>query len=78
MKSVTATELRGNIYRLLDEVIETGMPIEIERKGKKVRIVTVEPVDKLKNLTLRNDVINGDPEDLVTISWEHEINLDFP
>jgi len=75
---VTATELRGNIYRLLDEVIETGMPIEIERKGKKVRIVTVEPVDKLKNLTLRNDVINGDPEDLVTISWEHEINLDFP
>ena len=78
MKSVTATELRGNIYKLLDEVIETGMPIEIERKGKKVRIMSVEPVDRLKNLTVRDDVINGDPEDLVNISWEHEINLDFP
>jgi PHD/YefM family antitoxin component YafN of YafNO toxin-antitoxin module len=39
-KRVTASHLRQNIYRILDEVIETGQPVEIERKGSVVRIET--------------------------------------
>jgi len=39
---MTASKLRQNIYRALDEVIETGVPLEIERKGKRLRIVPVE------------------------------------
>ncbi|NOY69750.1 MAG: type II toxin-antitoxin system Phd/YefM family antitoxin [Deltaproteobacteria bacterium] len=78
MKTITITELRGNIYRLLDEVLNTGVPIEINKAGKKLRIVPVDKVDKLQNLESRPDVINGNPDDLVSISWEKEVNLDLP
>ena len=33
MKTITITELRGNIYNLLDEVLNTGIPIEINKGG---------------------------------------------
>jgi hypothetical protein len=77
MKSVTPTELRGNLYNLLDEILKTGIPLEIDRGGKRLRIVPVETVDKLQSLVHRPDIIQGDPEDLVSISWEEEINLDL-
>ena len=31
MKTVTATELRTNVYQLLDEVLNSGSPIEVKR-----------------------------------------------
>ena len=77
MKSVTPTELRANIFRLLDEVLKTGIPLEVRKGGKKLRIVTVEKVDKFHNLVARPHVIQGDPEQLVEISWEDEVNLDL-
>jgi hypothetical protein len=40
---VTASKLRENIYRILDEAIETGQPVEIVRKGVVLRIVTEKP-----------------------------------
>ncbi len=78
MKSVTPTELRSNIYQLLDEIIQTGVPIEIDRNGVKLKITTIEPVNKLKNLVPHPDFVNGDPDDLPTLTWEDELNLDFP
>lgn len=75
MKTITVTELRGNIYNLLDEVLATGAPLEIKKGGRKLRIVSVEPVDKFANMDFRPDVINGDPEDLIHIEWEHNIDL---
>ncbi|MBK7896101.1 MAG: type II toxin-antitoxin system Phd/YefM family antitoxin [Candidatus Promineifilaceae bacterium] len=78
MKTVTPTELRANIYKLLEEVLDTGIPLEINKGNKRLRIVPVEQGQKLQNLTPRADVIQGDPEDLVTISWEKEVNLDLP
>ncbi|MEB3309051.1 MAG: type II toxin-antitoxin system Phd/YefM family antitoxin [Snowella sp.] len=78
MKSITPTELRGNLYNLLDEVLKTGIPLEIERGGKRLRIVPVEIGDKLQRLVHRPDVILGDPNDLVSVSWEQEVNLDLP
>jgi PHD/YefM family antitoxin component YafN of YafNO toxin-antitoxin module len=36
MKTVTITELRRNIFRLIDESLETGEPILLHRKGKRV------------------------------------------
>ena len=78
MKSITPTELRGNIYNLLDEVLDSGVPIEISKGNRKLRIVPVEKVDKLQNLILKPNVIKGNPEDLVNISWEKEVNLDLP
>jgi len=78
MKTITPTELRGNIYNLLDEILNTGIPIEITKGGKKLRIVPISKANKLQNLVSRPNVINGNPNDLVDISWEKEINLDLP
>ena len=78
MKSVTPTELRKNLYNLLDEILKTGIPLEIDRGGKRLRIVPVETINKLQNLVHRPNVIEGDPEELVNISWEEEVNLDLP
>jgi len=36
MKEVTLTELRRNIFRLIDESLETGEPIVVNRKGRRV------------------------------------------
>ena len=78
MKTVTPTQLRTNIYNLLDEVLKTGLPLEIKKGDKKLRIVPVDEIDKLKNLVTRPDVIQGDPDDLVEIDWMDEVNLDLP
>lgn len=78
MKSVSPTELRNNVYKLLDQVLNSGVPLEIHKSGKLLRIVPVEKQSKLQNLISRPDVIVGAPEDLVDISWDREVNLDLP
>jgi antitoxin (DNA-binding transcriptional repressor) of toxin-antitoxin stability system len=78
MKTVTPTQLRTDIYNLLDEVLKTGLPLEIKKGGKRLRIVPVEKVDKLKNLPVRSEVIQGDPDDLAEIDWSNEVDLDLP
>jgi len=78
MKSVTPTELRGNIYKILDEVLETGIPIEINKGGKKLKLIPLNETDKFKNLVSRPETINGDPEEFVHINWEKVVNLDLP
>ena len=78
MKTISPTQLRKNLYKLLDEVLETGIPLEINRGGQLLRIMPVEKVNKLEKLKKRTDVIIGDPSDLVDISWEGEVNLDLP
>lgn len=75
MKKVTLTELSNNIDRLLVMVLETGIPLEINKNGKLLKIVTIEKKDKLKNLTFKPDVIQGNPDDLVNISWEQIVKL---
>lgn len=78
MKTITPTQLRTNIYNLLDEVLKTGLPLEIKKGDKKLRIIPVDKIDKLKNLISRPDSIQGNPDDLVEISWVDEVNLDLP
>jgi prevent-host-death family protein len=68
MKSLTASQLRADVYRLLDRVIETGEPIEVLRGEKKVRIVPVEPRKRTERLKRRN-WIAGDPEEILTVDW---------
>lgn len=70
--AVTPSQLRQDIYRLIDRVLETGEPLEIERKGKRLRLVAEEPVDRLSRIRVDPGVINGNPEDLVSIDWSVE------
>ncbi len=67
--AMTASELRKNIYRLLDEVLETGVPLEIERKGQTLRIVPEERLSKLDRITGREDFLVGDPDDIIHMDW---------
>jgi prevent-host-death family protein len=39
MKTITVTELRANIYNLLEEVLATGVPLEINKGGRKLRTI---------------------------------------
>lgn len=66
-----ASQLRENIYRILDEVLETGVPVEIERKGKILKIAPAEQRSKLANLKPR-DYLLSDPEELVHVDWSGE------
>lgn len=70
---ITASELRKNIYNLLDQVIDTGVPLEIIRKGKKLKIVSENPKSKVENLKKR-ETFKGDPESFVHIDWSGEWN----
>ena len=71
---ITASKLRENVYKMLDQVLETGTPLEIERRGRKLRIVPADtPVKrKLDRLQGRPGTINGDPRDLVHLDWSSE------
>ncbi len=75
MKTISVTELRNNIYNLLEEVLTTGVPLEVKKGKRKLRIAPVEPVDKFADMEFQPDVINGDPEELVHIEWEYDIDL---
>ena len=63
--AITATRLRSDLYRLIDDVIRKGTPVEVELRGRKVRIVPVEPRDKLANLVKRPGAIAGSAARLV-------------
>lgn len=57
---VTASQLRADVYNLLDHVLDTGEPLEVLRNGQILRI-TGRRRDWLDELPRRPDVIVGDP-----------------
>jgi hypothetical protein len=73
---LTASRLRQNVYRVLDQVIETGIPVEIERHGRRLRIVPASAgrrpaPGKLQRLKPRR-YLRCAPETLVHIDWSRE------
>ncbi len=71
---ISATELRQNLYKILDAVIATGEPVEIDRKGGLVRIVR-EPRPSIWEALEVHEVINGDLEVDWTAEWDGESEL---
>lgn len=68
---LNATNLRASLYKVIDQVIETGIPVEIERKGKIVKLVPVQERNKLANLEAHPDTIMGNPDDLIHMDWSN-------
>ncbi|HXI13023.1 MAG TPA: type II toxin-antitoxin system Phd/YefM family antitoxin [Thermoanaerobaculia bacterium] len=68
---MTASKLRQNIYRVLDEVLDSGVPLEIERRGKILKISPPETTSKFSRLEKR-DCILVEPQELVHIDWSDE------
>jgi hypothetical protein len=83
--AVSATQLRQNIYAILDEALATGKAVEIERKGKLLRIVPDSSLaeeseedfrkefPRLARLKDHKNVI-GDIEDLINVTWSHDFS----
>ena len=68
---VTASTLRQNIYSILDQALESGQPVEITRKGRRLRIVPEQKPSKLAQLKRRSCVV-GDLDSLVHLDWTRE------
>lgn len=71
MKTLTPSKLREDIYRILDKVLETGVPIEVNRQGRRLKISSEEPANKLANLKKR-PYLKCDPEEIVHMDWSRE------
>lgn len=67
--TLTATELRKNVYRILDEVLETGIAQEVQRHGKKLLIVPAEPRRRRFEDAPKRRVLNCSFDELVGTRW---------
>lgn len=77
MDAMSLTALRNKLFKVVDEVIKTGIPAEIERNGHRLKIVLEEKKSKLDNLK-PHDCIVGDPNDLIHLKvaeWGETNNL---
>ena len=76
-KPITATQLRTDVYRILDQVLETGEPQEISRGNEKLVIVPMGSPRRrrLADRPKRNG-IRCTLDELVGTSWEKEWNPD--
>jgi hypothetical protein len=62
-----------NLLAILDKVAETGVPLEIQRKGKRLIVSPVEKeMAKIDRLEPHPEFIVGNPDDLVKMDWSSE------
>lgn len=71
---ISLTYLRANLYKIVDQILASGVPVEIERHGLKVRIMPISPHDKLSRLKKRTQVVNGNSDELVHFDWSSHWN----
>lgn len=69
--TLSGTKLRENVYRVLDEVLETGQSVEILRKGRILRIVPDQTSSRLGRLRKR-PTLRESPDKLVHVDWSSE------
>jgi len=69
--SISGTKLRENVYRVLDEALETGKSIEIRRKGRTLRIVPEPSGSRLDRLRKR-PTLRGESDEIVHLDWSSE------
>ncbi len=74
---VTPTELRKNLFKLLDRVAETGQPLEINRNGIILRIVPQQKISKLQRLK-KHRTMQCAPETIIENNWEEAWHRDLP
>lgn len=72
--TLTASQLRANIYRILDQVAETGVPVEIVRRRRRLKIVPAgsATTGRLERLKARPRALVGDPQGLVHLDWSRQ------
>jgi hypothetical protein len=68
----SVSALRANLYRLLDGVVETGRPVEVERRGERLKIVRSEQRSRLSLIRPVPGYLVGDQEALLGLDWSGE------
>jgi hypothetical protein len=69
-KPMTATELRKDIYKVLDEVLETGVPQQVTR-GPRTLMIVPSGGARLRLADLpRREALSCTPDELVATSWD--------
>jgi hypothetical protein len=73
------TELRKNIFSILDKVLDEGNPIEIERCNRTLKIISDNPPSKIERLKSkkRKKSFVGNSDDILTIDWVAEWKPDY-
>lgn len=77
MEKLTLTTLRHKLFKVADRVLETGVPVAIERRGKTLLLSAQAPESKLTRLTPRK-LVRGASEALVKVkvgAWRERENL---
>ncbi len=68
--SISLSALRQDLFKSVDQVIATGIPLEIKRKGRILKISVEDKKDKLANL-VAHDCLVGASKDLVDLHIPH-------
>lgn len=71
---VTPTAFRKDLYALLDRVIETGEPLEIERRGVTLKVEakpTESRLERIRRMGIK-DLWLGDRDDIFHVDWLEE------
>jgi hypothetical protein len=69
---VTPSKLRADVYNILDEALKTGIPVEVVRKGRVLKIVPDTKPDKLSRLKKRSNYVVGNSDDFIHMDWSKE------
>ncbi len=69
--TITPTDLRKNLFKLLDEVVSTGKTLEINRNGTILKIIPPKKISKFDKLKKHN-TMTCSPEDIIENNWEKE------
>lgn len=68
---LSATHLKHNLFQVLDTILNTRQPIEVERNGHILKITPDQPTSKLDNLE-PHDTIVGNLESIIHVEWLKE------
>jgi hypothetical protein len=71
-KPMTPTELRNNIYQVLDDVLTTGVPQPVLRGPRTLMIVPAEGRRLRLSELPRREALSCTPDELLSTSWEQE------
>ena len=70
--TVTPTDFRKNLFKLLDSLLETGKTLEINRNGHIFKVIPPKRTKKLDRLVPHKDAVVGDSDELVETDWSRE------
>ena len=65
---ITSTQLRSDLYNLLNHILETGQPLEVIKNNQILVIHPKSAVSKIDRLKKRK-AINGNPDSIVENDW---------